>query len=250
MNEPFAEALLASEHSTITNNADGTTTVTFTWPGIARDARPWQVRYEENKAATAASPAWVEHHNLGGNRPTIYRTTKTLTGSTVKSGIAVIDRRQHSNDETGIETYTYVIGTRWSVVTLDGKFIRGDRYGSCFYETEKDATKAQTKWTKAAAEEDWNQDFIDEHLDDIERLAGRTSPVTLPGPDTKVGDIVAITGHGRTRLGIVADVSKTRVKVAWTTPAAVKNGASPLINWHRHARPGDATFEAAAKANA
>lgn len=233
---PLVEYLLGTEHSTI-ETYDGRTEVIFFVPvhagGDTVEERT--ANYEVFKAACAASPAYQEHsdhYRYTGRIPSVLANTRTLATAGL---IPVLDVVHSDNDrENGVITFT--IAERWAYVAPDGKFLTGGGHGRLTFDTPKAAEAAFKKWTKAAEAYDRDTDFIQEYQYDIQDLASMNADPAInpaPGADTKVGDVVTVWGHGRQRLGLVAEVTKTRVKVAWTTPTAVKSGADPVINWHK-----------------
>lgn len=231
-----AEAALASTTSTITVDDDGCATVEFRVPAVAdANDRNWDERWAEYEAACKASPEHAECnavHSLRQSDKQMY-SARLLDGATVMH-LPVVTSERGLRVSPVEETYTFFIETRWVIVS--GGIIAMNRGGShkgWHFDTQKEAEATLRTWTKAADEEARDVEFVKANLKAIEALAGRTAGFPAPGADTQVGDTVLVHGHGKARVGIVAEVSKARVKVAWTTPAAVKSGAWPVINWHK-----------------
>lgn len=176
-----------------------------------------------------AQAEWKEHYNHV--RPkTVYASTARLADSTLTPVLDVIEQ-SHSEG-----TNALYIDVCWAYITSDGYYLASSTLRHGTFRTAEEAKATFKKWTKACAEYDRDTAFIQEYQYDVQDLADMNADPAInpvPGADTKVGDVVTVWGHGRQRLGIVAEVTKTRVKVVWTTPTAVKNGADPVINWHK-----------------
>lgn len=228
---PHVEALLSAQLCEKYVDENGRTVVFFDVPCMSETVGIHEERYAAFKQALAQSVVYAELQSTlhRGFLDAVYYSTKVLATATIVPVLNVVQSESIKISDTTVRR-KYTIAECFPLMTPDGKVVRSTS-GYWYHETPAKAAAKLKQWTKAAAEFDRDMDFIDEHISRIESLAGRTSG-DAPGPDTKVGDTVMVWGHGRQRLGIVAEVSKTRVKVAWTTPTAVKDGGRPVIKWH------------------
>lgn len=157
---------------------------------------------------------------------------------------------QYGADET---TYEVVIDLRWWIVTTEPTLVGQSRLGECVvlakayagtkgFATEAEAAKYLKRWIKTNATENRDEKVIAPYRDEIARIARVASPLLLwsaPNENTVVGDKIVLKGHGKIRAAVVIDFTKTRVKVAYTTPNASTQNPNwvPVVTWVRRSRP-------------
>ena len=96
--------------------------------------------------------------------------------------------------------------------------------------TEAEARKALAQWTKRILDKIEESRFVKDNGAILQHLS-HVDAKAYPSPTkyTKVGDKVGIVGKQRLRVGVVMATTKTRVKVAWTTPT----GRLYSFTWHK-----------------
>lgn len=232
---PQVEALLSAQLCEKYVDENGHTVVFFDLPCMADAAAggSYDERLESFKHAIAQSVIYAEWRSVmsSGFTSTVHYSTKVLATATIVP-VLNITKTEVIKIGTSAERRKYTIVECFPVMAADGKVVRGAS-GYWYHETVEKAAATMKKWTKTAAEFDRDMAFIDEHREAIDALAGRTTGAAAPGAETKVGDTVVVWGHNKARIGIVSEVSKTRVKVAWNTPSGVKQRNRPIVNWHK-----------------
>lgn len=221
--ESLADALLNTQHSTIEHDGNNAV-VTFQWPFDANYNNIETDAYLEYLSLPRED--WYEGVHYLHVEPTHVECRRVA-----RYALRPLNGWNHG---TGNNTKTtqFSIEWRWYVVgNRNGKNVVLRSDGLRNFATEAEAQKHLIKWAKARKTHAYEQAFIEEHRETLVHLSRSTYiDITVPTASTTVGDTVRVHGHGKARLGLVVETSKTRVKVAWTTPS---NPDNVTINWHK-----------------